>query len=167
MLGIDILYIWKLRDIAIADVMSIALKYPLRLLIGFIIIGLFNPLLMAVVYLIALSLAIMKRKGEFLSNMKRKVFNYYNEINLDWFFIYTFITLNYTTLFTIFITTASLIIGTASIVELYFVCKYYFNITGYKEAKSLAILKNKVIVILGIVILALMALKLNGVWFIV
>jgi len=63
--------------------------------------------------------------------------------------------------------TGSFIIGILSIIELYFVGKYYFDIEGYNEAKSLAILKNKKVLLLGLAILVLMVLKLNGVNWIV
>jgi 4-hydroxybenzoate polyprenyltransferase len=167
MLGIDVLYILKLRNIAIVDVITIALKYPLRLLIGFLIIGVTDYLLLILVYLIALSLAIMKRKGEWLSGMKRKVFDTYNSISIDWAFIYTFTALNVVAFVSLFMITGSFIIGILSIIELYFVGKYYFDIEGYNEAKSLAILKNKKVLLLGLAILVLMILKINGVSIIV
>jgi 4-hydroxybenzoate polyprenyltransferase len=167
MLIIDMLYIWKLRNIPLADVTSIALKYPLRLLTGFLIIGVTDYLLLILVYLIALSLAIMKRKGEWLSGMKRKVFDIYTSVSIDWIFIYTFTTLNVVAFVSLFMITGSFIIGILSIIELYFVGKYYFDIEGYNEAKSLAILKNKKVLLLGLAILVLMVLKLNGVNWIV
>ena len=167
MLGIDFLYIWKLRDIAIVDVATIAIKYPLRLLAGFVIVGIFNPLLMLLVYLIALNLAIMKRKGEWMSGMKRKVFKVYNSTSLDDMFTYTYVLLNIVTFITLFIVTNSFIISLLSIPEMYFIGKYYFNIKGYDKAKSLAILKDKKIVLIGIIIFALMVIKLHGVNWIV
>jgi|WetSurMetagenome_2_1015567.scaffolds.fasta_scaffold02220_18 4-hydroxybenzoate polyprenyltransferase len=167
MMLIDIFYIWKLRNIPVADIISIALKYPLRLFIGFAIIGMIDYLLLLLVYLIALSLAIMKRKGEWLSGMKRKVFTFYNSITIDWMFIYTFIALNVIAFVSLLMTSGSFIVGILSIVELYFVARYYFDIKGYEEAKSLAVLKDKKILIVGLAILVLMILKINGVSIIV
>jgi 4-hydroxybenzoate polyprenyltransferase len=163
MFTLDLLYIWKLRDIPVVDVATIALKYPLRLLIGFVIIGVTDYFLLIIIYLVALLLALMKRKGEMLSKMKRKVFNCYNEDRLQVLFEYSSLIL-YTLLIVYFILAYnSFIIMGLSMLEMYWVTKYYANIKGYEEAKSLAILKNRSILVLGLLIIILMILKIHGV----
>lgn len=163
MFFIDMGYISKLRNIPIVDVTTIAIKYPLRVLAGFIIIGTFNWALMLAIYLLALCMALMKRKGEYLSGMKRKVFSWYDKETLDILFSAICTCLVFATIIFIMSYMYSYLITVFAVIGVLLVAKYYIDIKDFSKGKSLAILHDRELLFIGLMVLILSLLQVNGV----
>jgi len=156
---LDFFYTIIARKYKYIDIITIAVKYPIRLLIGYIIIGIApNIFLLSITFCFAGVLAVMKRKGEYLSGMVKKKKDYTIE-NLDK--IFTAVGLVYVTTLYIFIAeitqTWIFIPWTLSITNAIAITRYYSDIKDYRDSKSLAILKDKwffasSLIIIGVII---------------
>ena len=140
----DMIYNFKARDIPILDIVVLSSKYPIRAYIGYIIINKYpNIFLLLSTFLVAVILAIFKRKGE-IGIYNRSVMKYYNKYNLDLLMSISTISL-IVTLIALFYR-YKLILLASALVILYMI--FYYISLDYSKSKSLAILKDKYFLVL-------------------
>ena len=153
---LDILYNFKTRNIIYLDIITLSLKYPIRCLIGYSIIGIQpNVFLLALLFSIAICLSIMKRKGEKIGLkddpfLQRMVLHKYLDKKLDALFEISALVI----VPLIYIIFNSILISVLSFC-IVIKCIHYYKHVDYKKSKSLAILKDEILIILGIMLIVL------------
>lgn len=154
-LVIDTVYSYLMRSHKVMDVAFISFKYPLRLLIGYALIGVYPDIyLMMSLYFLSGIMVIMKRKGEKVGlgdkgiPVRHVLMDYTHEILNNLFIVYyalfSFFILRFHILQEYFILIPVIIILLSMILA------FYSNI-NYEKSKSLAIVKDKSILILIII----------------
>ena len=159
----DIVYTKILRRIKVIDVLTISTKYPMRYLAGvFIIGGIISLQWIALIFSLAFILAIMKRKGELFSNMKKsKLFNEYKLKELNVLFVITFVfymiiwsSIAFSPNFLDNILFMAVTLNAIAIVN------FYAKIRTYGQAKSLAILNDRFFSLSAILVIIVFIIQL-------
>jgi len=166
LLLIDCVYSNILRKYKVLDVAFISFKYPLRLLIGYVLLSMYPDMnLMMSLFFLSGIMVVMKREGEKfgLQGMKipsRYVLMKYSENMLDNLFLV------YYALFSFFILQFHILqdylMSIPVIILLLSVILVFYSDIDYKKSKSLAILKDKGVILLGIIYFIVMVYTLYG-----
>lgn len=166
LLAIDISYTIRLRNIKFLDTISISLKYPIRYLLGGILVGSLFIEWIIPLFFLAIMFATMKRKGELTAfkdkaGDQRVTLRKYTEEGLDSIFNLTLYGLWVSLLFALI--RYDLIVPIFASIGTFFYFREFYSKVDYEGSKSLALLKDIKIVIFGGIFAITILLSLYGV----